>query len=158
LSFTISETTQFGKKYKKIRSHKTIVNPILTKDMNNPESLLSSNEPQKKEENDISSITTQIKKIVESDQKANDQNIADIPIYLQGWVKYIHYRDNLNGDKPKSFFKNEAFTEQRLSPEILSKKDSIGYLNIPSDKNFWFTVLKDTVNILSSRKNFYLRQ
>ena len=102
LNTTISESTQFGKKYKK--SHKK------TQSLPN---------------DDLGGITDQIRDIVASTQKTDAEDVADVPIYLEGWIKYIHYRDNLTGDKPKSFFRNDEFFKQRMSPSELKKKDSV---------------------------------
>jgi hypothetical protein len=52
-------------------------------------------------------------------QKSDD--LPDVPIYYQGWVKYFHYKDG-GQDRPKKFYKNEAFAKQSQAGNL--KKDT----------------------------------
>ena len=54
------------------------------------------------------------------------EDLPDIPIYYQGWIKYFNFHKTNENDKktskPKYFFKNEAFLKQ-LSDNITEKED-----------------------------------
>jgi hypothetical protein len=70
----------------------------------------------------------------------NPEDLPDLPIYNECWVKYFHYRDTVDATKPKSFFKNEAFFKQYQSGSILKEKfeekDSVNKLiNVRKDSN-----------------------
>jgi hypothetical protein len=39
-------------------------------------------------------------------------DVPDVPIYFQGWVKYFKYLDSTTTDRPKTFFKNTSFGGQ----------------------------------------------
>lgn len=107
LNLILSETTQFGKKFRKLRHLKKEPTPA----------------PDNNE--DISAIANQLKQAIISENQPNPDDLPDAPIYLEGWVKYIHYRDNLTGDKPRSFFRNDAFYRQRKTGDDPKKKDSV---------------------------------
>ena len=84
-------------------------------------------------------------------EKKTGDDLPDIPIYFQGWVKYFRYIEN-GGEKPKMFFKNSAFNKQ--NPEVKGEaKDKYGAAKIPSEKHFFIVIYKDTANILTSRDN-----
>jgi len=56
-----------------------------------------------------------------------DKDLPDIPIYFQGWLKYLHYTEKENS-KPKAFYKNTEFVEQsksNLESAELAKKDEV---------------------------------
>ncbi len=53
--------------------------------------------------------------------------LPDLPIYNQGWIKYLHYTQK-DKKKAKAFYKNTAFTAQSkkgLSAEDLSATDKV---------------------------------
>lgn len=79
------------------------------------------------------------------------------PIYAKGWLKYTTFDKN-EKSKPKDFFKNMAFYEQMKNGQILdlTKKDKIGYVNIPDEDHFFFILTENTLNVLSSRKVKFL--
>jgi hypothetical protein len=61
------------------------------------------------------------------DEKSKLQELPDIPVYYQGWVKYLHYFEKEN-NKPKAFYKNNEFAYQSkkgLSAQDLAKKDNV---------------------------------
>lgn len=83
-------------------------------------------------------------------KKAGD-DLPEMPVYFQGWIKYFRYVEN-GGIKPKKFFKNAMFDKQ--SPAGADNKDDqYGTVKIPSEKHFFFVIYKDTANILTSREN-----
>ena len=43
------------------------------------------------------------------------QKLPDIPIYFQGWLKYLHFKQD-ESNKAKRFYKNSAFETQHLLP------------------------------------------
>jgi hypothetical protein len=100
-------------------------------------------------------LKTQLQNIFDG-PAVGPEDLPDVPVYYEGWIKYFHYQDSSVAEKPKSFFRNDAFYAQNRKirdQTELAKKDAKGNLYIPSETSFWVTVLKDTVNILSSRKN-----
>lgn len=52
-------------------------------------------------------------------------DLPDVPIYYQGWVKYFTFsKSNIDKvHKPKFFFKNEAFLEQEKDVSNKKNKD-----------------------------------
>ena len=38
-------------------------------------------------------------------------DLPDVPIYYEGWIKYFHYIKN-DDDRPRSFYKNDHFHTQ----------------------------------------------
>jgi hypothetical protein len=68
-------------------------------------------------------LKTQIESIVDG-PATGPQDLPDAPIYYEGWVKYFHYRDTVSTDKPKSFFRNDAFHTQNryIKDKSLFKK------------------------------------
>ena len=83
--------------------------------------------------------------------------MPDGPIYAKGWLKYTTF-DKKEKSKPKDFFKNMAFYEQMKNGQTLdlTKKDKIGYVNIPDEDHFFFILTENTLNVLSSRKVKFL--
>ena len=61
---------------------------------------------------------------------------------------------NVNEKKPlKNFFLNEAYYEQLKKPFDISTKDSYGTIDIPDNIHFFFTLTKDSLYIISARRN-----
>lgn len=61
---------------------------------------------------------TNFNKIAETNNRPNEQfqnltkdDLPDVPIYFEGWIKYFHYRKN-EEYKKKQFFKNLLFNTQ----------------------------------------------
>lgn len=82
------------------------------------------------------------------------KELPDVPIYYQGWIKYLHYTDKDN-QKPKAFYKNTEFANQSkrgIEGAELKKKENGVFVNIPNELNFYSTLYKDTLNIFHSRK------
>ena len=46
-------------------------------------------------------------------EKKTADDLPDMPVYFQGWIKYFRYIEN-GADKPKMFFKNSAFEKQNV--------------------------------------------
>lgn len=96
--------------------------------------------------------------------EAIDTEIGNGPIYASGWIKYFKFTptsDMLNkslGKNPRSFIVNGQFKEQaKLFPNInLEIKTSDGinenYLHIKNKFSFYAVLLKNNLNILTSRK------
>jgi hypothetical protein len=55
------------------------------------------------------------------------EDLPDVPIYFQAWIKYFHFQKSGNdkSKKPKFFFKNEAFLRQHVSENDKSKEDQV---------------------------------
>ena len=45
-------------------------------------------------------------------QEFTKDDVPDVPIYFQGWIKYIKYLDDGISSRPKRFFKNDYFDKQ----------------------------------------------
>jgi hypothetical protein len=45
-------------------------------------------------------------------EEISKEDLPDMPIYYQGWIKYFKYMDEVNAQKPKHFFKNTQFDKQ----------------------------------------------
>ena len=73
--------------------------------------------------------------------------------YWQGWVKYFHYDIGEKVDKPNSFFINNEFYNQVVQKSQRADKDKRGYINIPTKYHFYAKVMKDGLNIITSRKH-----
>jgi hypothetical protein len=73
------------------------------------------------------------------------------PIFWEGWVKYFHYQTE-PVNKPSTFFVNGEYFSQRILKTDLKRKDSKGYINIPTQFHFYGTLLLDNFNIVNSRK------
>ncbi|MFO0515331.1 MAG: hypothetical protein ACK5YA_00600 [bacterium] len=55
------------------------------------------------------------------------EDLPDMPIYYQAWIKYFHFQ-KIGSDKskkPKFFFKNEAFLKQSESEKDIAKADQV---------------------------------
>ena len=60
--------------------------------------------------------------------KIESEDLPDVPIYHRGWMKYFHYKDNKEINKPKSFFRNDAYFLQKKyisKNEQLNKTDTV---------------------------------
>ena len=73
------------------------------------------------------------------------------PMFWEGWVKYFHYQTE-PVNKPSTFFVNGEYFSQRILKTDLKRKDSKGYINIPTQFHFYGTLLLDNFNIVNSRK------
>lgn len=132
----------------------------------------------KKEENASSSENRKVLNNVEGDTENNNLNnnpksdysnntlqpnkknddIPDMPIYFQSWLKYLNFKETATGpnSKPKKFFKNDMFDVQQKLGKVnkvdFKSVDEIGnQLNIPSELHFYGVLYKNSLNILSSR-------
>lgn len=54
-------------------------------------------------------ISTKMRK--EPDVRKGKDELPDLPLYFEGWVKYLHYTEKENR-KPKNFYKNTDFDLQ----------------------------------------------
>lgn len=105
------------------------------------------------------------------DSNVIDLNIGNGPVYVTGWVSFFKYTQTsetkrLGADKtPRSFVPNGLFQEQlKMFPNGFDKsaKSNDGTndlpIYIPDNHSFYAILLKDSLNILTSRQvfiNFY---
>jgi hypothetical protein len=90
--------------------------------------------------------------------KQNNEDIPDMPIYFQGWLKYLKIKENTEGgaNKPRQFYKNDLYDVQ-MKPynnkivNFTETADEFGPMLIPSDLHFFAIIYKNTISILSSR-------
>jgi hypothetical protein len=86
----------------------------------------------------------------------SDFKLFEGPIYAKGWLKYTNYTPE-SGVKPNVFEKNKQFIGQFKNDTIdVSKTDKVGYINIPDDEHFFFILSEGGVNIVSSRKVYFV--
>lgn len=94
---------------------------------------------------------------------AIETNIGNGPIYATGWIKYFKFSSttemkNAMGKNPRSFIVNGQYNEQaKLFPNAkLDVKVSDGlnelYLHIRNKFSFYAVLLKNNLNILTSRQ------
>lgn len=102
-----------------------------------------------------------------SDSNVIDLNIGNGPVFATGWISFFKYSQTsetkkLGADKtPRSFVPNGQFNEQlKKFPEGFDKnaKSSDGTSElqtyIPDNHSFYAILLKDSLNILTSRQVF----
>jgi hypothetical protein len=58
-------------------------------------------------------------------EMASKDDLPDLPIYFQGWVKYFRYLDQQTTDRPKTFFNNTMYYSQ---PAGKTDKDEVSDL------------------------------
>jgi len=86
-----------------------------------------------KDSNDAQSIVqSAINKSIDEARKPQTQvltqedlqkdDLPDVPIYYQGWIKYFKYLDEKKAERPKHFFKNPDFSKQ---DEVKSDNDEV---------------------------------
>jgi hypothetical protein len=79
------------------------------------------------------------------------------PIFAKGWLKYTTYIPD-SGVKPKEFENNKQFMEQfKNGPLDVTQADKVGFINIPDEQHFFFILSEGGVNIVSSRKVFFIK-
>lgn len=82
----------------------------------------------------------------------------DFISWFEGWVHYHKYNNDTNITRPRDFFVNSKYFNQRIPVKQLNSQDKFGKKMIP-DKNAFYIVLgKDTFNIYYSRDNAFLNQ
>lgn len=59
-------------------------------------------------------------------------DLPDMPIYFQAWIKYFHFQklDSDKSKKPKFFFKNEAFLKQSETEKDKARADQVSIILI----------------------------
>jgi len=105
----------------------------------------------------------------QEDTNVIDLNIGSGPVFATGWISFFKYTQTqetkrLGADKtPRSFTPNGQFTEQlKMFPNGFDKdvKSSDGTSElqtyIPDNHSFYAILLKDTLNILTSRQVFLI--
>jgi hypothetical protein len=50
--------------------------------------------------------------VAPSAAQSSSDDLPDLPIYYQGWLKYFKYVGANPNDRPKTFFKNNVFNTQ----------------------------------------------
>lgn len=60
------------------------------------------------------------------------EDLPDIPIYFQAWIKYFHFQKSANdkSKKPKFFFKNEAYLKQVETEKDKEREDQVSNIII----------------------------
>lgn len=58
----------------------------------------------------------------------SQDDLPEVPVYLQGWVKYFTFTKNPSekSNKPKFFFKNDAYLEQEKEGGVQEKDKKEG--------------------------------
>jgi hypothetical protein len=100
--------------------------------------------------NDVTSSNTQL----DAHSVVSD-DLPNIPIYHQGWIKFFRYLDIEGTEKPNKFFQNPGFAKQQKANATPHNppSDQFGSFTIPDGKHFFGIIYKDTLNILTSRDN-----
>lgn len=99
------------------------------------------------------------------DSSVVDLNIGTGPVFATGWIKYFKYTQTsetkrLSVDRtPRTFIPNAKYLEQfKLFPGFNSKNETSNDgtndlpTYIPDDRSFYAILLKDSLNILTSRQ------
>lgn len=93
-----------------------------------------------------------------------DLNIGGGPVYVTGWISFFKYIENTETRKlkvqntPTTFIPNGQFEEQfKLYPNFDKEEKSNDGTNvlpkyIPDNRSFYAILLKDSLNILTSRQ------
>lgn len=60
------------------------------------------------------------------------EDLPDMPIYYQAWIKYFHFQkvESEKSRKPKFFFKNEAFLKQVDTEKERAKEDQVSIFKL----------------------------
>lgn len=150
-----AEMKSSGLNSKSLENKKASATPITPQELNtiNPEILLSGKKDFKTK-NDF----------LENQNAAEiDTKIGNGPIFASGWIKYFKYQtttQNKMGNQnknPRSFIVNGQYNEQLklLKNPNLEEKSNDGlndsYTNIRTRFSFYGVLLKNSLNILSSR-------
>lgn len=100
------------------------------------------------------------------DSSVGDLNIGTGPVFVTGWIKYFKYTQTSETKKltvertPRTFIPNGQFFEQfKLFPDFeknrnATSNDGTNDLStyIPDERSFYAILLKDSLNILTSRQ------
>ena len=85
----------------------------------------------------------------------------DIPknqvIFWQGWVRYYHYTMEKKITKPRLFFQNNRFYNQRIPISKRFNKDKLGSKVIPNKAAFFMVVYNNSLSLYSNRDDLLLR-
>lgn len=79
------------------------------------------------------------------------------PVFWEGWIKYFHYDNGGKLDRPKHFFINEQYYQQKALKSEMKTKDKIGNVRIPTRFHFFARLLPNNFNILFSREHDIMR-
>ena len=54
-------------------------------------------------------------------------DLPEVPIYYQGWLKYFNYvkKSDNKSNKPKFFFKNDAYAKQNIGGNLAGEDDQV---------------------------------
>jgi hypothetical protein len=83
--------------------------------------------------------------------------IPKAKVYWEGWIKYFHYNLGQKVDKPNAFFINSQYFHQKTLKTDRKKKDKTGKLSIPTKYHFYARLMKNGMNIMSSRDHQIMR-
>lgn len=91
-------------------------------------------------------------------QKNDQVDLSDLalgegPIFWEGWIKYFKFQSIETGTRPRAFYKNTAFEDQRRKfPNAdLSEKVNGVYKYITTDTSFYSYLFEDRLNIMTSK-------
>jgi hypothetical protein len=92
-------------------------------------------------------------------QGKNDQiDLSDLalgegPIFFEGWIKYFKFQSIEVGSRPKAFYKNLAFEDQkRTNPNAdLTEKVNGIFKYVPTETSFYTYLFEDRLNIMTSK-------
>ncbi len=106
-----------------------------------------------KNNSDKSTISTNNHTKIDKYRPTQNFKLDSGPIFAKGWLKYTTFNKK-DQNKPQEFYKNKDFYEQMSDGKAkdLSKKDKVGYINIPNEDYFFFILTENSLNVLSSRK------
>ena len=83
--------------------------------------------------------------------------IPKAKIYWQGWIKYFHYNLGEKVNKPNAFFINSQYFNQKTLKSDIKKSDKKGTLMAKTKYNFYAKLMKNGLNIMSSRDHQIMR-
>jgi hypothetical protein len=80
----------------------------------------------------------------------------DAAVFWEGWVKFFHYNNGTHYHKPKAFFQNDKFYDQRIHRSEKNNKDKYGLYRIPSQAHFYLVVYKNSLSFYKSRRRIIM--
>lgn len=84
----------------------------------------------------------------------------DANIFYQGWIRYYHYSTALAShvDKPKVFFQNNRYYNQRIKKPHHKATDKFGPYAIPNKAGFFAIIYNNTLAVFDGRDDILARQ
>ena len=78
-------------------------------------------------------------------------NYPDQNLYWQGWIKYFHYNNSTQLQKPRAFFQNNDYFHQRIPNYLINERDAYGLISIPSKHSFFLSIFNDSLTFHTTR-------